>query len=76
MVPEDGIAVVAGTHDAVLGQPEAGEIGKIAMSHRGRPGGRRREMFRVLPQTTFVTGREGGATLYCSHEAERFWLCY
>ena len=39
MVPEDGIAVVAGTHDAVLGQPEAGEIGKIAMSHRGRPGG-------------------------------------
>ena len=38
MVPEDRVAVVAGTHDAVLGQPEAGEVGKVAMGHRGRPG--------------------------------------
>ena len=41
MVPEDRVAVVAGTHDAVLGQPETGEVGKVAMGHRGRPGGGR-----------------------------------
>ncbi len=39
MVPEDRVAVVAGTHDAILGQPETGEVGKVAMGHRGRPFG-------------------------------------
>ena len=43
MVPEDGVAVVAGTHNAVLGQPEAGEVGEVAMGHCGSPGGRRGE---------------------------------
>ena len=40
MVPEDGVAVVAGTHNAVFGQPQAGEVGEVAMGHSGRPGNR------------------------------------
>ena len=43
MVPEDRVAVIACTHDAVLCQPEAGEIGKVAMGHRGCPGGKERD---------------------------------
>ena len=56
MVPQHRVAVVASTHDAVLGQPETGEVGKIAMGNSGGP--RRRD--KVVSLLTSLVSLKGG----------------